>query len=359
MAGLGPVTGISDGYPWGLWIAFDVVTGTAFGCGGLAIALLVYLMNRNQYHPLVRPALLTSAIGYTLAVFAVAVDVGRPWSVPKLPLVPWRWNFNSAQLEVALCVAAYVLVLWVEFAPALLEKWQNSSIPWVRDGSRKALAILRPALLWVIALGILLPIMHQSSLGTMVLLGGNKLHALWNTQSVPLLFLVSVIAMGYAVVVFESTIASLTLKRKAETHMLAAVAGVMPYFLFLFLALRFADIIVRGRAALMFQEGGYSVLFWVENVLFLLPAVMLLSKAKRARLGYLFRAAIIMLVAGTLYRFDAYIVAFNPGPGWSYFPTVPEILISVAFVAASVLMYVFFVKKFPVLSAAAPAASKS
>ncbi len=125
-AGLGAVSALSDGYPWGLWIAFDVVTGTALACGGYAVALLVYILNKGRYHPLVRPAVLTSALGYTIAGLSVAIDVGRPWYIWKVPLFAWRWNLSSALLEVALCIMAYVVVLWIELAPAFFEKWSDA-----------------------------------------------------------------------------------------------------------------------------------------------------------------------------------------------------------------------------------------
>ena len=124
--GLGPVTGLSDGYPWGIWIAFDVVTGTALACGGYAVALLLYILNKGQYHPLIRPAVLTSALGYSMAGLAIAIDVGRPWWMWRIPISPFKWNLNSALLEVALCVMAYVVVLWIELSPAFLEKWAET-----------------------------------------------------------------------------------------------------------------------------------------------------------------------------------------------------------------------------------------
>jgi Ni/Fe-hydrogenase subunit HybB-like protein len=102
-AGLGQVTAMNDGYPWGLWIAFDVVTGTALACGGYSVALLVYVLNKGKYHPMIRPAILTSALGYTLAGIGVGLDVGRWWSVWRVPLFFWHWNLNSVLLEVALC----------------------------------------------------------------------------------------------------------------------------------------------------------------------------------------------------------------------------------------------------------------
>ena len=113
-AGLGATTALNDGYPWGLWIAFDVVTGTALACGGYAMALLVYIFNKGKYHPLVRPAILTSALGYSIAGFSVVIDIGRPWMAWKLPLFINHWNLNSALLEVALCIMAYSVVLYLE-----------------------------------------------------------------------------------------------------------------------------------------------------------------------------------------------------------------------------------------------------
>src|SRR6185436_10383895 len=109
--GLGRITAMNDGYPWGLWIAFDVVTGTALACGGYAVALLVYVLNKGKYHPLVRPAVLTSALGYSLAGVGVALDIGRWWNIWRVPVFFWHWNLNSVLLEVALCIMAYTFVL--------------------------------------------------------------------------------------------------------------------------------------------------------------------------------------------------------------------------------------------------------
>ena len=126
--GLGPVSGMNDGFALGIWIAYDVVVGTAIGCGGYAVALLVYALNRGQYHPLVRSALLTGAFGYTLAGTSVMIDLGRYWNTYNL-FLPWRMNFNSALFEIAMCVMAYTTVLWIEFSPAIIEKFKPE---WVR-----------------------------------------------------------------------------------------------------------------------------------------------------------------------------------------------------------------------------------
>jgi Ni/Fe-hydrogenase subunit HybB-like protein len=350
VAGLGAATSLNDGYPLGLWIAFDVVTGTALACGGFAVAILVYILNRGRYHPLVRPAILTSALGYTLAGVGVSLDVGRWWLLWKVPLYFWHWNFNSALLEVALCIMAYVVVLWIELSPAFFEKFADSPHLMLRRVSRRALPVLEKASIWIIALGLLLPTMHQSSLGTLMLLSGWRLHPLWNTPILPLLFLISCVSMGYATVVFESAFSSVAFKRKPELPMLADLAGAMIPILYLFVGLRVADLAWRGNLGLLLAGDARSVLAAIELVLFVAPAVMLASPRRRADLGNLVRAAMVMMFAGALYRFDTYLVAFTPGAHWSYFPSVTEMSVTIGLVAAEILAYIVIVKTFPILA---------
>jgi Ni/Fe-hydrogenase subunit HybB-like protein len=353
--GIGTVSGLTDGYPWGLWIAFDVVTGTALACGGYAIAILAYILNKGKYHPLVRPALLTSALGYSMAGLAIVIDVGRWWGIWRIPLGGFpdmgSYNWNSALLEVALCVMAYVGVLWIELGPAFLEKWKGTSKnSALVKFSEAGLKFYDKALIWIIALGVLLPTMHQSSLGTVMLLGGWKLHALWNTPWIPLLFLISCIGMGYAIVVWESAVSSTVFKRQREDEMLVSLSGAMVVVLGLFLLLRFADIVVSGKAVLMFTSGFLSLMFWIEIALFAIPIYMLMKVKTTKSFLTIFRASMLIMLAGALYRFDAYIVAYNPGENWSYFPTTLELLITLGVVAFEIFLYIVIVKRYPILS---------
>ena len=362
MAGLGASTGLSDGYPWGIWIAFDVVTGTALACGGYAVAILVYILNKGEYHPLVRPAILTSALGYSLAGLAITIDVGRGWLLYRVPLYAGHWNLNSALLEVALCVMSYIGVLWIELSPAFMEHFKKGPDGTLKSLSNTFYPIVQKILPWIIALGLLLPTMHQSSLGTVMLLTGAKLHPLWSTPILPLLFLVSCVGMGFAIVVFESTLSAALLKRPKETEMLAGLAGVVGPVLWGFAALRLVDIVVRGQLGAVFTSGKYSVFFLVEMVLFLAPAVLLRDAKKRRDPGHLFRMAMVMILAGGLYRIDSYIVAFRPGEQYSYFPTIPEFGITLGLIALEILIYVVIIKTFPILagapSKAAPAVAE-
>ena len=348
--GLGSSTALNDGYPFGLWIAFDVVTGAALACGGYAVGLLVYILNQGKYHPVIRSAMVTSALGYTLAGVGVGLDVGRWWSLWRVPLFFWRWNFNSALLEVALCIIAYIAVLWLRLAPALLEPYMSGpDSPW----RRRAIAfsrIIDRLSVPMIAFGLVLATMHQSSLGTLMLLAGSRLHILWRTPVLPLLFLVSCISMGYAVVVFESAFSSVAFKREPEIDMLAGLAGAMVPTLWIVVLLRVGDLAWRGQLGALFAGDGRGVMAALEIVFFLVPVVMLASPAQRHDLGNLVRAAMAMIVAGALFRFDTFLIAFMPGANWSYFPSVPELAVTVGLVSFEVLAYVVIVHTFPILS---------
>ncbi len=343
MHGLAAVSNLSDGYPWGIWVAVDVVIGSAFGCAGYVMALLVYILNKGEYHPMVRPAVLASLFGYGLAGLAVLVDLGRYWNFYHM-MLPWYAQPNSVMLEVGLCVATYTIVLIVEFAPAFLERFGI-------DGLRRKLN----KVLWVfIALGVLLPTMHQSSLGTMMVIVGHKLSPLWQTQLLPVFFLLTAVLMGFAIVAWESVMASLNFKREMETPVLRKMAGLMLVVASVFVALRFVDLLWRGQLGTAFG-GPSSGWFWAETALMVGGLVLLIPKANRSRSRTLFIAASMLLVAGILYRLNVYLIGFTPSVGpWHYFPSVKEIMVTVGIFALEIALYLVFVKKLPVLHAEHP-----
>ncbi|KAA0684174.1 Ni/Fe-hydrogenase cytochrome b subunit [Roseomonas genomospecies 6] len=341
--GLGAASNLNDGYPWGIWVAIDVVIGSAFGCAGYVIALLCYILNRGEYHPLVRPAVLASLFGYGLAGLAVLVDLGRYWNFYHM-MLPWYAQPNSVMLEVGLCVATYTLVLVVEFAPAFLERF---GIEGLRAKLNKVL--------WVfIALGVLLPTMHQSSLGTMMVIVGHKLSPLWQSQMLPVFFLLTAILMGFAIVVWESVMASLNFRRPMETPVLSKLSGLMLAVASLFVVLRFVDLIVRGQFGQIFG-GPQSGWFVAEMVLMIAGLALLIPKANRNRSRALFLSASLLLVAGILYRLNVYLIGFTPAVGpWHYFPSVKEIMVTVGVFALEIALYLLFVKKLPVMHAVHP-----
>jgi Ni/Fe-hydrogenase subunit HybB-like protein len=357
ISGLGPTTAMNDLYPWGIWITYDVVTGTALACGGYAVALLCYVLNEGKYHPLIRPAILTSVLGYSLAGVSVIIDLGRYWNVWKVPLL-WNWNRNSILLEVAMCIMTYVVVLWIELFPAFVEKWEEDAPwQWLRNLSIRIHPWLNKLMVPILALGILLPTMHQSSLGSMMLIAMHKLHKLWHTPMLPLLFLLSSLIMGYAAVVFESALADQVFNRPRETKLLATLSVAMVIVLFAFLGVRVGDLALRGRLGLIFRFDFYSLFFLLEMVLFLTPAVLLIFRRLRYNPGVEFVCGMMMMTAGLLYRFDAFLVGFKPAPDAVYFPSIPEMFVTLGLVAFEVMAYLFIVKMFPIIGGAPHAAA--
>ena len=249
--GLGAVTNINDGYTWGIWVVYDVVIGSAFACGGYSVALLVYIFNKGEYHPMVRPALLASLFGYTLAGAGVIFDLGRYWNFWHI-FWPGYAQPNSVMFEVAVCISAYIVVMWIEFSPAFLEKFG------MKDTKKK----LSKVLFFIIALGTVLPSMHQSSLGSLLVVFGYQVHPLWQSILLPLFYLMTAITIGFAIVVFEACLSSSGFKRPLEMHLLGKLSKVMLGMLVAYLVVRFVDLAVRGalRQHVRAQYRGLHVL---------------------------------------------------------------------------------------------------
>lgn len=341
--GMGAVSNLNGGHAWGIWVVYDVVVGTAFACGGYALAITVYVLNKGKYHPLIRPALLASLLGYALGGFGAFFDMGRWWQFYNI-LLPWNWNFNSVMLEVGLCVMTYILILCIEFAPTVLERFGS------QFGADKLLALLNKLLFVFIAIGVLLPTMHQSSLGSLLIAMGHKVNPLWQSLHMqPLLALLSALCMGFSIVVFEGSFATAGLKRPSETPLLKGLGMAIVGLLVAFLAVRFITLLVQGKLGLIFALDFASFMFLLETALFITPIVILTSPRRRENGGQLLIAAVSMLLAGALYRFDAFLITFDPGPGYSYFPSVPEIMVTVGIVAFEIMAYLVLVKVLPVM----------
>lgn len=371
--GIGAVSNMSDGYPWGIWITYDVATGTAIACGGYAVAILVYIRNRMQYHPMIRSAILTSMFGYGLAGFSVMVDLGRPWNAYNF-FIPSKWQANSAMFEVALCVMAYSTVLIIEFLPAILtsiersnwermnavrnwlhpriapdEKTMHDKLEMVRLGASWLQPRLNKVLIFFIVLGITLPTMHQSSLGSLLLIASTKLHPLWHTGFLPLLFLLNCVFIGYAIAILESIISSYSFNRPFETEELAGLAGLIPFVTVIWLCVVIGDLSHRGQIGAALKGDFYSGWFLTEFLLVAAGSLLLFIRKVRRSPRWLFTSATFIVLGGALYRFNVYLIGFNPGQGWRYFPSFAEVMITVGIVALEVLGYKVFVALFPVL----------
>jgi Ni/Fe-hydrogenase subunit HybB-like protein len=269
--------------------------------------------------------------------FGAFFDMGRYWQVYNV-LLPWNMNFNSVMLEVGLCVFTYILVLMIEFAPAFLERWG------MQDARRK----LEGYLFFFIALGMVLPTMHQSSLGSLLIVLGHKVTPLWQSgYMLPLLALLTALTMGFSITIFEAALSSVSFRRPMETPLLSGLAKIIVAMLAGYLVLRFGELAINGKLGMAFSGDFYSMMFLLETALFVVPLVIMLMHRDNARM--LLVGAVCMLFGGALYRFNGFIIGFDPGEGYTYFPSAPEIMVTLGIVAIEIMIYLWFVKRLPVL----------
>ena len=357
--GIGYVSNLSTARPWGIWIGVDVASGVALAAGGFTTAFLAHIIGRHYYEPVVRPALLTAMLGYTFVVLGLLVDIGRSWAIWKPTIF---WNFNSVLFEVAMCVMFYLHVLYIEFLPVVTEQFKGRvNLPGplsALNGPVEALLELADKILdkimWVfIIAGVVLSCMHQSSLGSLMLVAPTKLHPLWYTPILPLLFLTSAIAVGYPMVVFETTLATKSMNLDSEMKVLTPLTRFTVILLGLYLALKVGDMVVRETYVYLFDGTAQTNSFLVELIVGVaIPWLMLLSEKIRRSRQWLF-VACAMIVGGVLLnRVNVFVVGYRPPVSEShYFPAVGEILITVGLISALMFLYRFLVTYLPVLSA--------
>lgn len=332
--GLGAATNLSDDTPWGLWVAVDVLSGVALAAGGFTITAAVYIFNMKKYKSVVRPAILTAFIGYSVVVVGLIIDIGKPFSFWH-PLV--MWNYRSVMFEVVWCITLYTAVLALEFAPSFLEavKWENAL---------RALKIFTYPL--VIA-GIILSFLHQSSLGAFFLLAPQKLNHLWYSPILPQMFYISAIAAGLTMVSFESILSSRALGRGYEMDVLQGLARGARITLILYLIVKIGDIIIRGSYTLL--GANTATFFWMLEILagVILPIILYSIKVVRESIIGLRTAASLVLGGVLLNRFDVNFFT-QAGTGSFYFPAVWEFLVTIGLVALAVMLYRLAVMHLPV-----------
>jgi Ni/Fe-hydrogenase subunit HybB-like protein len=356
--GLGAVTNLNNQYPWGLWIGVDVAAGVALAAGGFTTAALGHVMHREEYHVLVRPALLTAMLGYTLVAMGVFVDIGR-WYFIWHPLI--MWNGNSALFEVGICVMIYMTVLYIEFLPIFTERFIGKvNLPGLLSVINKPIdkilrlldrGLSKTMFVFIIA-GVVLSTLHQSSLGTLMVIAGPKMHPLWQTPILPLLFLLSAISVGFPMVIFESLIASRSLKLKPEIHILSRLGSMIAPILGVYLAFKIGDMFIRETFVYLGEFTTASIMFTIE-ILFgiIIPLRMFLSPKVLKSPPLLFTASAFVVFGVLLNRINNFVIAYTPPySSNSYFPSFGEISVTLGFFAMLVLAYRFIVINFPVIS---------
>ena len=339
--GLGAATELTDATPWGFWIAFDVMSGVALAAGGFVMAATVYIFGGEKYRPFVRPAILTALLGYIAVAVGLLYDLGLPWHIWHPIVFP---QHHSVLFEVAMCVMIYLAVLSLEFAPVVLEhKWFDYPI------FRRIHKLLHMAVIPLVIAGIMLSTLHQSSLGSLFLITPYRLHPLWYSPIIWILFLVSAVALGLMMVTAESFFSSWLFGHKPRTDRLAGLGRAASIVLFLYAGLRLGDLAVRGMLGMAFDGSWQAWLFLSELAISaLIPATLLSFRRVRTSTAGLATCSGLTILGIIGYRFDVCIVAFARPEGMSYFPNWMELAVSLGIVAIAILVFLFFVERFRV-----------
>lgn len=336
--GMGATTNLSDAYPWGLWIVYDVFS-IPFAAGAFMISLVAHIYNREEYHDIARPVVLAGFAGYTGVVAILLMDLGR-WHQFYSVLLPWRWNPHSFMFEVSLCITLYTVVLVLEIAPVILERFN-----W-----HEPLQLINAASAVIAGAGIVLSSLHQSSLGSLFLIMPYKLHPLWWTPLLPLMFFASAAFSGLAMAIFVAVISYRAFRRRLELGVIANLAKVLFYMQSVYLVLKIGDLIFDGEIALLFTSQRFSVLFLVEMIIGVIVPLLLFGtrKVRESAVGLVGGAACV-LVGMIINRSNVAFMALDAPDGATYFPYWMEIALSVAVVAVGVLLFSLAALFLPVL----------
>lgn len=333
--GLGPATHLSDAYPWGMWIGFDVMAGVALAAGGFIVTAAVYIFKLDRFHAVVRPVVLTAFLGYVAVVIGLLFDLGLPWNIWHMIVF---WNPRSALFEVGWCVMLYLTVLALEFFPVPAEEF--GALARVRR-------VLLKARLPLVIAGIGLSTLHQSSLGSLFLIMPYHLHPLWYSPLLPVLFLASAIGLGLMMVMFESHFTAYVYRRRPETEVLAALGGAARWVLLGYLALRLSDLAARGQLGHLWGAGWQVKMFWFEiAVMAVVPAALLfLPKTRNSRAGQ-WTVAALGVFGVVLNRINVGGLVHVGRGKELYVPAWTEFAISAGVVSAATLAFLYLVERF-------------
>jgi Ni/Fe-hydrogenase subunit HybB-like protein len=334
--GLGAATNMSDLFPWGLWIGFDLLCGVGLAAGGFTVCATVYVFHAERFRPIIRPTILTAFLGYLLVIFALIVDLGRPYRI-------WHalvfWNPHSVMFEVAWCVMLYTTVLALEFSPVVFEKFKLEG----------PLKIIHRISIPLVILGVILSTLHQSSLGSLYLIMPNKLYPLWYSPLLPLFFFTSALAVGLCMTIFESYLSNRAFKKKVEMDLLADLGKIAAVVLAVLLVMRLQDLEVRHAFKYLFQPTQEAALYWIETMMgIVIPMSLLMFRKVRENSFGLFASSVMVILGFVMNRLNVSITGMTRGSHATYFPSFLEIMVTVMIVSLGFAIFGLAVKFFPI-----------
>ncbi len=342
--GLGSVTNLSQEFPWGFWIGFDVVTGVAFAGGAYAITFAVYVMKLEKYHPIVRPAVLSGLLAYVFYAGALVLDLGRPWHIIN-PIIGNSFGYNSVLFLVSWHFMLYMLAELVEFSPVIAE--------WA--GWRRLRRILGALTVGTVIFGVTLSSLHQSGLGALFLMAKSKIHPLWYSEFIPIFFLVSSIFAGLSMIIVEGTISHRVFKDQidpAKHHSFEDIilglgkgAAISLFVYYFFKLLTF----IHDRHWKLLTDG-WGIWYLVEILGFvLLPCVLFAYGVRNRSVGTVRVAAVMALVGIVLNRLNTSVIAYNWTAAVRYFPSWQEIVVTLMVIFTEIWVFRWIVLRMPVL----------
>ena len=334
--GLGASTNLTDQFPWGIWISFDVLCGVMLAAGGFTLTAAVHILNIKRLHSIIRPTVLTAFLGYILVCAALMYDLGKPYNIWH-PLI--MRNPHSVMFEVAYCVMLYTAVLALEFSPIVLERFNL----------QKPLKLVRAILIPLVICGVILSTLHQSSLGTLYLIVPEKLHPFWYSPLLPVFFFLSAIAVGLAMTIFESSLSSKHFGLQLELPVLQELGRVLVVVLGVYGILRFEDLANRGALKLAFHAGYETSLFWLEILLaIILPLILLTQRKIRSSANGLYISAVLVVLGFITNRMNVSITGFEGSTGVRYFPKWSELAVTGMIIGIGFAAFGLAVKYLPI-----------
>lgn len=334
--GLGAVTNLNDSFPWGLWIGFDLLCGVGLAAGAFTLTAVVHLFNLKRFEPIVRPTVLTGFLGYGFVIVALMFDLGQPWRIWHTIIY---WNTHSVMFEVGWCVMLYTTVLALEFAPVVLERF----------GFHAPVRLIHKFITPLVIAGVLLSTLHQSSLGSLYLIVPSKLHPLWYSQLLPLLFYISAIGAGIGMVILESYLSQRAFGRHLEMDLLEPLARGMVVALGIYGLMRLQIISRNGSFSAITSFSYEGKMFLVEFVLgVLLPVGLLAFRKLRTNPTWLVTGAFLAVLGFVVNRLNVSVTGMERAAGARYLPSLMEIIVSVTLVGVGMAVFALAVRYFSI-----------
>lgn len=342
--GIGSVTNLTQEVPWGLWIGFDVVTGVAFAGGAYVITFMVYILNMQKYHSIVRVTVLNGFLAYVFYAGALLLDLGRPWNVIN-PIIGNSFGTSSVLFLVAWHFLLYMIAQLIEFSPAIAE--------WL--GAKRARQILSGMTLAAVIFGITLSTLHQSGLGALYLMAKDKIHPLWYSEFIPIMFFVSSIFAGLSMVIFEGSITHKVFSDQiSDKHhhghksILHGLAKVCTGAMFAYFFLQILVFVHGKRWEYLNTPMGYWYLTEMLGFV-LLPMLLFYYSYRRNNVTLIRVAAIITMLGIIVNRLNVTVIGFRWDAAEHYYPSWMEIVVTLAVIFTEIWIFRWVINRLPVL----------